>query len=457
MAYCKIHPIRADIESAVEYICDSEKTEDKIWITAHECAPETAALEFAFSLSGARSSGPIKGYHLIQSFLPGEADPETAHKIGTELASRILGDDFSYIVATHTNRDHMHNHIIFCAADNVQHRKYHDCKQSYYHIRNVSDELCEQYGLSVIKDYKSQGKTYKEWIEEKRKKSWKTAVRNDIDSAVRKAITYDDFLRIMKDMGYGIKGEELNVKTPKYISFLPPGKDRWVRGKTATLGEEFTRERIAERITENSQTKSAESLLEDNAKLITLSEETLKNKPYLKQWASRKNLQAAAEIYTQIRRAGYDSLEDALEHLAASKQQSKDAHTLASDLDKKMRPMAKIIRYAEQYQANLPYKQRYEKSKNPEKYFQSHETEISLCDGAAYLLKKEGIEPDNIDLNSLRSGYAEMNEQKQNALKEYNAVKEDIKKLEKLTDTLERYLEREERGQVRSGGNESLA
>ncbi len=122
-----------------------------------------------------------------------------------------------------------------------------------------------------------------------------------------------------------------------------------------------------------------------------------------------------------------------------------------------MRPMAQIIRYAEQYQANLPYKQRYEKSKDPEKYFQRHETEISLCDGAAYMLKKDGFDPDRIDLASLKSGYAEMNEQKQNAMKEYNALSNDVRKLEKLTDTLERYLERDARDRARTKGNETLS
>ena len=119
--------------------------------------------------------------------------------------------------------------------------------------------------------------------------------------------------------------------------------------------------------------------------------------------------------------------------------------------------MAKTIRYAEQYQANLPYKQRYEKSKDPEKYFQRHETEISLCEGAAYMLKKEGIDPSKIDLDSLKSGYAEINEQKQNAMKEYNSLSNDVRELEKLTDTLERYLERKEHTRTILSKNDTLS
>ena len=457
MAYCKIHPIRATVSGAINYITAPQKTDRNCLVSAYECSPETAPELFAFALSKTSRSDPNKAFHLIQSFLPGEVSPETAHEIGKALADELLAGGHSYVIATHIDKDHVHNHIIFCAADNINHRKFYDHKKSYRRIRNISDKICEEHGLSVIGKPQYKAKSYKEWKEEKNGTSWKAQVRKDINSAIKSSLDYDDFIRKLKEQGYQIKGEDLNASSPKYISFLPPGKERWVRGRAATLGPEYTRDRIAERITEKSQTKSAESLLEENTRLITLSEETLKNKPYLKQWANRKNLQAASDIYTQIKRAGYSSLEDALEHLATAKQQSKDAHTLAADLDKKMRPMAQIIRYAEQYQANLPYKQRYEKSKDPEKYFQRHETEISLCDGAAYMLKKNGFDPDKIDLASLKSGYAEMNEQKQHAMKEYNALSNDVRKLEKLTDTLERYLERDAKDRARTKGNETLS
>ena len=229
-----------------------------------------------------------------------------------------------------------------------------------------------------------------------------------------------------------------------------------MRGRASTLGEDFTRERIAKRIQEAPQSRG-EQIQEPTPQLIILSAETLKNKPYLQRWANTKNLQTAAEVYTQIRRAGYSSLEDALEHLAAAKSQSKAAHAAATELDQKMRPIAKIIRYAEQYQENFPYKRSYEKSKDPEGYFHRHETEIQLCDGAAYMLKKEGIDPDKIDLDAMHADYEEMKKQKDAGMKTYTELSADAKKLEKLTETLERYLEREDRNHTRTAGNDTLS
>ena len=208
---------------------------------------------------------------------------------------------------------------------------------------------------------------------------------------------------------------------------------------------------------EKSQTRDAESLLEDNTRLIKLSAETLQNKPYLKRWADKKNLQRASEIYTRIRQAGYESLEDALEHLSKAKKLSKGVHLRATELDKEMRSLAKIISYAEQYHTNLPYKKRYEKAKDPEGYFQRHETEISLCDGAYYMLKREGVDPDKISPASLRSSYSEMKARKQAALEEYNSRSADIKELERLTATLESYLEREEHDLAKHRAKDVLA
>ena len=457
MAYCKIHPIRATVSGAINYITSPAKTDENCLVSSFACSPKTAAEQFAFALSKTSRSDPNKAFHLIQSFLPGEITPEEAHEIGNTLADELLCGHYSYVIATHIDRDHIHNHIVFCAADNIEHRKYHDCKKSYYTIRNISDRICEEHGLSVIGKNHYKAKSYTEWQAERKGNSWKSKIRNDIDYAIKAATDYENFITILKQQGYQVKGYDRNNTAAKYISFLPPGKERWVRGRAATLSPEYTRERIAERIMEKSQTRSAESLLEENTRLIKLSAETLQNKPYLKRWADKKNLQTASEIYTRIKQAGYGSLEDALEHLSEAKKLSKDAHLLATELDKEMRSIAKIISYAEQYQANLPYKRRYEKAKDPEGYFQRHETEISLCDGASYLLKKESVDPDKISPTSLRSTYSELKARKQAALEEYNLRSADIKELEKLTATLEDYLEREEHDLARCRSKDVLA
>ncbi len=150
MAYTKIHAIKATIDKAIDYICNPEKTDEKMFVSSYACSPETAAYDFKYTLDHCRENSPNKAYHLIQAFAPGEVGFEEAHHIGKELADKLLEGKYSYVVTTHIDKGHVHNHINFCVADNIEHNKYHDCKQSYYHIRKLSDELCKEHNLSVI-------------------------------------------------------------------------------------------------------------------------------------------------------------------------------------------------------------------------------------------------------------------------------------------------------------------
>ena len=119
MAITKIHAIQATVHKAVNYICNSKKTDESILISSFGCSPETAAFDFKFALSKTNQADPNKAFHLIQAFAPGEVSYKEAHQIGVELANKLLEGKFSYIVSTHIDKGHVHNHIIFCAADNV--------------------------------------------------------------------------------------------------------------------------------------------------------------------------------------------------------------------------------------------------------------------------------------------------------------------------------------------------
>ena len=137
MAITKIHAVKATVHKAVTYICNPQKTDENILISSFGCSPETAAFDFKFSLSKTRQSDPNLAFHLIQSFMPGEVSYEEAHQIGIELADKLLEGKYSYIVTTHIDKEHIHNHLLFCAADNIEHKKYHSCKSNYYHIRHL--------------------------------------------------------------------------------------------------------------------------------------------------------------------------------------------------------------------------------------------------------------------------------------------------------------------------------
>ena len=224
MAYTKIHAITATVNKAVDYICNPAKTDEGILISSYGCSPETAAYDFKFALSKTNQSDPNKAYHLIQSFLPGEVSYAEAHRIGVKLADKLLEGKYSYVVSTHIDRGHVHNHIIFCAADNINHEKYHDCKKSYYNIRNLSDDLCREHELSVITPGEKRGKTYKEWQAGKSGSAWKERLKSDIDEAIKTAETYEDCIALIRAKGYEVKGEDFGEKAHKFISFKSEAK-----------------------------------------------------------------------------------------------------------------------------------------------------------------------------------------------------------------------------------------
>ncbi len=248
MTYTRIHAVKATVQKALKYICNPEKTDGQILIDSFACGVETAHYDFMDALSKSSGVGDKQAFHLIQSFAPGEVDFDMAHQIGIELADKLLENKYSYVIATHINKEHCHNHIIFCAVDNVEHKKYNDCKRTYRQIRNLSDGLCREHGLSVIIPSVQKGKTHYEWQEQKKGQSWKAQMKSDMDDAIRKAYSFDDFICRMRSKGYAVKGETFGDNALKYLSFSVSGQNRFTRVSVKNFGEGYTKESIRERI-----------------------------------------------------------------------------------------------------------------------------------------------------------------------------------------------------------------
>ena len=243
MAVTKIKAIRGTLSKALAYIMNPEKTDDKMLVSSYGCATETAAQEFEWTRKIAEQQGmnPVKiiARHVIQSFDVGEVSPELAHEIGKQFADEILGGKYEYVLTTHIDKGHVHNHLIFNAVDFVDHHAYKSYKKIYYDMREASDRLCKENGLSVISPSQGKGMSYKEYTEAKRGTSWKQKLKQTIDRNIITAKDYDEFLKLMQDAGY-------EIKTGKYISFRAEGQERFTRAKT--IGENYTEERIKERI-----------------------------------------------------------------------------------------------------------------------------------------------------------------------------------------------------------------
>ena len=265
MAVTKIKPIKSTLKKALDYICNSDKTDEKILISSYGCSYETADIEFDFTISRAMQKGNNLAHHLIQSFDPGEVTAAKAHEIGVQLADTVTKGQYEYVLATHIDRGHVHNHLIFCAVNFIDYHKYNSNKKSYYQIRNASDCLCRKNGLSIInpgreieytdknkkrqtRTAKEHGRSYAEYAADKSGGSWKSKLKLAIDITIPLSKNFDEFLKRMEKSGH-------EIKQGKYISFRVPGQERFMRSKT--LGDNYTAERIAERIQDKKHAVSA--------------------------------------------------------------------------------------------------------------------------------------------------------------------------------------------------------
>ena len=234
------------LRDVMDYATQDYKTEEQRYVSGVNCSPEIARDQMMMVKRQFGKENGIIAFHGYQSFAPGEVTPEQAHEIGVELARRLWGDRFQVVVATHLDREHIHNHFVLNSVSFVDGKKYNDCKSTYALMRQTSDQLCRENGLSVIEN-PEQGRTmsYDTWeAEQKGKPTWYSQIRRDVDTCIARSFLFEHFLTNLKKQGY-------EVKTGKYIAVRPPGKQRFVRLKT--LGDDYTEEAIRDRIRAHEQ------------------------------------------------------------------------------------------------------------------------------------------------------------------------------------------------------------
>ena len=261
MAYTSVIPVRrldravkyvmnkekttaVSLQDALDYAANRDKTEQSCFESSYACTLETAFADMRQTKERWHKSGGVQGYHLVQSFAAGEVSPELAHQIAKELADRVLGGRYEYVIGTHLNTGHIHSHIVWNSVSRIDGKKYHSNSKSYVtQIRAVSDALCRKYKLSVIDTENSNhvAKPYAEWMAEKNSQpTWRTAIRQDVDEAIQQSLTWRQFLNALERNGYEVRMGR------KYPVLRPPGKERFVRFKT--LGKRYTPEAIRTRI-----------------------------------------------------------------------------------------------------------------------------------------------------------------------------------------------------------------
>ena len=290
MAVTKIKPIKSTLSKALDYIQNPDKTDGKMLVSSFGFSYETEDIEFEFTIAQALDKGNNLAHHLIQSFAPGEVDYEKAHEIGRQLADAVTKGQHEYVLTTHIDKGHIHNHIIFCAVNFVDYHKYNSNKRSYYGIRNISDRLCRENGLSVVVPGKgSKGKSYAEYQAEKTGTSWKGKLKIAVDALIPQVSSFEELLSRLQAAGY-------EIKPGKYVSCRAPGQERFTRLKT--LGADYTEEALRERISgTRTRTVKAPKPQRSGINLLIDIQNCIKaqeSKGY-EQWAKIHNLKQAAK------------------------------------------------------------------------------------------------------------------------------------------------------------------
>lgn len=437
MAVTKIKAIRGTLSKAIAYILNPEKTDEKLLVSSYGCASETAAREFEWTRKIAEQKGmnPVRiiARHVIQSFEIGEVTPELAHEIGKQFADEILGGKYEYVLTTHIDKDHIHNHLIFNAVDFVDYHAYKSYKRIYYDMREVSDRLCKENGLSVIPPSQNKGMGYKEYTEAKRGTSWKQKLKQTIDRLVITAKDYDDFLRLMQEAGY-------EIKTGKYISFRAEGQERFTRSKT--IGENYTEERIKERIAGRTPRRSQRQIAPKGISLIGDIQERIrlidsKGYEYKAKLTILKEAARTLNYLTENNLLQYADLEKKVEDVHGSYDRTGKE---LKDVEACLREVQPLIKNISNYQRLKPVYDAFRKAKDKPGFKAKHEAEIVIFEAArSTLLAMQGNEK-LPSLKALQAEQAQLFEEQERLYAERNRLKKEAKQIETIKSNVDTFL-----------------
>lgn len=432
MAVTKTHPIKTTLNKAIAYICNPAKTDDTLLISSFGCSAEAADIEFAWTRHHAIDKGTNLGRHLIQAFEPGETTPEQAHEIGMKLANEVLGGKYEFVLTTHIDKGHIHNHIIFNAVSFIDYRKYHSNKRSYHFIRRTSDRLCKEYGLSVIVPGQDKGKSYIEHTAEKAGTSYKAKLKAAVDRLIPQVSTFEELIKRLEAEGY-------EIKRGKYISCRAAGQERFTRLKT--LGVDYTEEAVAARIAGAPRPSRQPKAASQKINLLIDIQNNLKAQESagFAHWAKINNLKQAAKTLNFLTEHGisrYEQLQEKFDEVMAEQNR-----LLFSVKDKEQRiaEIGLLIKHTSTYREHKPVYERYKKSADKEKFLRGQESSIILFEAAARALKQMGVQklPDTAALQKERDT---LMAEKQKDYTEYQKIRKQAKEMETIKRNVDSLL-----------------
>lgn len=425
MAVTKTHPIKSTLKAAIDYICNPAKTDGKLLVSSFGCAAETADIEFEWTRHHAIDKGTNLGRHLIQAFRPGEVSPEEAHEIGMELAKEILGGKYEFVLTTHIDKGHIHNHLLWNTVSFADYKHYHSNKRSYHYIRRTSDRICKEHGLSVIIPGKEKGKSYIEHRAAQTGTSYKAKLKATIDRLIPTSADFGDLLLRLQREGY-------EIKRGKYVSCRASDQERFTRLKT--LGVDYTEEAITSRIAGASRPSRKPKQRDDRIRLLM--DIQSKQGAGLQHWAKLQNLKQAAKTLNFITEHGIDTYEKLESKLAALTDQRDSNLASIKVAEGRIAELTLIAKYSDTYRKCRPVYDRYKQSGDKKKFLRGHESEIILFEAAARELKRLGAVP-LPSVDRVQAELAELTARKNTLYADYSEAKCQIREYETIRQNLD--------------------
>ena len=402
MAVTKIKAIKSTVNKAIDYITNPQKTDGKLLVSGFRVEPPFAAIEFKMTSELAKElkgdytntgNGNNLAYHTIQSFTKfDKITPVEAHELGKQLADEMLQGKHEYVIATHIDKGHIHNHIIFNAIAFADFKKFRsEPYKTAAMIREISDRLCEEKGLYVIKEPMGKGKGHKEWLETNNGTSWKAQIQAAIDQVIPKASDYNNFVELMKQA-------KIEVKEGKHIAFRLEGQQRFVRGKT--IGENYTKDGLIEviknktRLQEHPNKSKIHERLKGalhNPKKVPFTLD--KRVAYETRKQKIKATKELAHVLVLLRHETIRKLSDFEIQFDALKAQSSVIKGDMKQLDSKNAQYKEAAKYLVSYNKYLPIKQQHDQKSifTKKQFYSTHVSELLAYGHALKQLEKMNI------------------------------------------------------------------
>ena len=301
--------------------------------------------------------------------------------------------------------------------------------------------------------------SYAEWMHERKGDSWKAKIKKDIDECILISRSYEEFLQRMRDKGYEINGETFGEGSAKYISFRPYGKDRFVRGRAQSLGADYTKEKIRERIEERSSLGTEKMVQNISGPVLTIEEylkkhqtgsstslidtssEKFANSIGLSKWADKENFKRFAAMYAELGGQGFKSIQELKDRIKELRLQAHQEKKTVISLEREIKEFGNIRSFAKQYLENKKYHVNYQNSKDKERYYRMHFDQVNMFDSASEWLKSSGINTATLNLGKIEEHYQKLIADKNRLSDSYIAKEAECDRLKKIDDSLSKFLD----------------